>query len=59
MDLPAPTHFLPPMMVILVIFVIYSLAKRQRREKIEVIFAGTNERDLPERRNKDRSPVGR
>ena len=40
------------MVVILVIFVRYSLAKRQRREKLEVIFADTNEADLPNRRNK-------
>ena len=52
MDLLAPTHFLPPMVVILIIFARYSLAKRQRREKLEVIFADTNEADLPNRKNK-------
>lgn len=45
MDLLAPTHLLLLLTVSLIIFVRYNLAKRQRREKIELVFAEVNERE--------------
>jgi hypothetical protein len=42
MDLSAPTHFLLLLTVSLIIFVKYTLAKRQRRERIELMFAEIN-----------------
>ena len=43
MDLLAPTHSLSLLMVILIVFLKYTLAKRQRRERIELAFAEINE----------------
>ena len=45
MDLLAPTHLLLLLTVSLIIFVKYNLAKRQRREKIELVFADVNKRE--------------
>jgi hypothetical protein len=45
MDLLAPTHLLLLLTVSLIIFVRYNLAKRQRREKIELVFAEVNKRE--------------
>jgi hypothetical protein len=40
MDQLAPTQSLLLLMFILIVFLKYTLAKRQRRERLEAIFAG-------------------